>query len=69
MKTNSSITFSTSEIRWVEIRMVESGAWQVRMVRRIYSRDGRLLCYDSADEARKREGKTVDEMFREAFRC
>jgi len=35
----------------------------------VFIRDGRLLCYDSADEARKREGKTVDEMFREAFRC
>ena len=35
----------------------------------VFIRDGRLLCYDSADEARKREGKTLDEMFREAFRC
>ena len=35
----------------------------------IFIRDGHLLCYDSVDEARKREGKTLDEMFREAFRC
>ena len=35
----------------------------------VFIREGKLLCYDSADEARKREGKTVDEMFREAFRC
>ena len=35
----------------------------------VFIRDGRLLCYDNADEARKREGKTLDEMFREAFRC
>ena len=35
----------------------------------VFIRDGRLLCFDSADEARKREGKTLDEMFREAFRC
>ena len=35
----------------------------------VFIRDGRLLCYDSAEEARKREGKSVDEMFREAFRC
>ena len=35
----------------------------------VFIREGRLLCYDSADEARKREGKSLDEMFREAFRC
>ena len=35
----------------------------------VFIRDGRLVCYDSADEARKREGKSLDEMFREAFRC
>ena len=35
----------------------------------IFIREGRLLCYDSAEEARQREGKTLDEMFREAFRC
>ena len=35
----------------------------------VFIREGKMLCYDSADEARKREGKTVDEMFREAFKC
>ena len=35
----------------------------------VFIRDGQLLCYDNANEARQREGKTLDEMFREAFRC
>ena len=35
----------------------------------IFLREGHLLCYESADAAREREGKTIDELFREAFRC
>lgn len=35
----------------------------------IFIRSGMLLRYDSADAVRESEGKTIDELFREVFRC
>ncbi len=34
-----------------------------------FLRDGRIVMHDSADNVRETQGKTVDELFREVFRC
>ena len=35
----------------------------------IFIRDGQILLHDSVDNLREREGKSVDAVFREVFRC
>jgi ABC-2 type transport system ATP-binding protein len=35
----------------------------------IFLRQGQIMRYDSADRVRETEGKTVDDLFREVFRC
>ena len=35
----------------------------------IFLNQGRVVQYGSADEARAETGKTLDELFREVFRC
>ena len=35
----------------------------------IFIRDGQILLHESVDNLREREGKSVDAVFREVFRC
>ncbi len=35
----------------------------------IFIKDGKILLHDSVDDLREREGKSVDEVFREVFKC
>ena len=35
----------------------------------IFIRDGNIVLHESVDEIREREGKSVDELFREVFKC
>lgn len=35
----------------------------------IFINNGNIVMYDSVDAAREKNGKTIDELFREVFRC
>lgn len=35
----------------------------------IFIKDGNIVLHESVDEIREREGKSVDELFREVFKC
>lgn len=35
----------------------------------IFLQNGNIVCYDSVDNAREREGKSINSLFREVFRC
>lgn len=35
----------------------------------IFLKDGKIVLHDEADAIREREGKSIDELFREVFRC
>ena len=35
----------------------------------LFLHQGRLVCSGSVDEVREKDGKTLDELFREVFRC
>ena len=35
----------------------------------VFLRDGRIMLHKSVDEIRAEDGKSVDDLFREVFRC
>ena len=56
---NSTILISTHLIQDIENILDEV----------IFVKDGRIVCQENADELRQKKGQSIDEIFREVFRC